>query len=66
MRTDAEFAGAVAQDVAELLAAYDQALIAWEGWTPAATALRKVIAEAFLEARSVAGETGSRLAARAH
>jgi hypothetical protein len=51
--TDAERARAAAQELVELLGAYQQELAAWAPWTPAAAALGLGLGEAIVEAREL-------------
>ena len=54
---DAERARETAKELAELLAAYQQELSAWEPWTPAAAPLREAIGAAIGEAHELIAET---------
>jgi len=53
--TDAQRATETAEELVELLAAYQRELAGWEGWTPAAAPLRLAIEEAAAEARELIG-----------
>lgn len=65
---DAERASETAQELVELLAAYEQELVAWERWTPAAAPLRAALDAAICEARSLIQEAApaAPAGARAH